>query len=107
MRSANVFAKGLKAFGFCDRCGFRYNLSELKEQYINLQASGLMVCKSCMDIDHEQLRTEQLPGADAIALARPRPDNGLTESRNFWGWNPIRGLPITLHVGRVTVTTTD
>ena len=48
------FAKGNKAFGFCDRCGFRYKLRELKTETVNLASTNLMVCPECWDPDQPQ-----------------------------------------------------
>ena len=37
------FAKGKYAYGICDRTGFRYKLSDLKNQIIDQRRSGLLV----------------------------------------------------------------
>ena len=99
------YAKGAKAFGFCDRCGQRYDLVDLKVQIVNGYNSGLKVCPPCMDIDHEQLRTEQIKTDDAIALRDPRPDKELVASRAFFGFNPVTGNQPKVAIGKVTVTT--
>lgn len=101
MRSSNVFAQGKRAFGFCDRCDQRYLLSELQWQWVNRQQTGLRVCPTCMDIDHEQLRTDELPGGDAIALRDPRPDKNLSDSRGLFGWNPVLGMEMSASAGKV------
>ena len=99
------YARGRLAFGFCDRCDCRWDLGELRPQYINGYDSGLRVCPDCMDIDHEQLRTYEIETADAISLENPRPDKGLAASRAFAGFNPVIGLMPTVKIGKVTVTT--
>jgi len=105
MRSSNIFAKGELAFGFCDRCDQRYPLQELEEQWVNRQPTGLRVCHTCMDIDHEQLRTDELPSGDAVALRNPRPDKNLSESRGLFGWNPVLGMEAAASLGNCSITT--
>ena len=43
----SAYAEGKKAFGFCDRCGFRYKLKELKAETVNLASTNLLVCPEC------------------------------------------------------------
>lgn len=68
------YARGSRALGICDRCGQTKKLSTLRVQVIDSQPSGLRVCPSCMDIDHEQLRLSKVRADDAITLRHPRPD---------------------------------
>ena len=75
------FAVGKEAFGFCDRCGFRYMLTELKEEYRNLQRTGLRTCPECFDEDHPQLQLGRYTWDDPQALKDPRPDNAEAASR--------------------------
>lgn len=57
------FARGSKAWGHCQRCGFRYKLSQLVSDG---QVEGLRVCTSCYDPRHPQ---EDIPRIhDPIAL---------------------------------------
>jgi hypothetical protein len=105
MRASNIFATGWLAFGFCDRCGQRYDMTDLKEQYNNRQPTGLFVCPPCLDIDHEQLRTDDLPAGDAIALENSRPDTAIRDSRNVFGWNPVRGLTAQSNMGNPRINT--
>jgi hypothetical protein len=94
------FASGKHAFGFCDRCGQRYDLHDLNEQYENLLPIGIRVCFECMDVDHPQLQLGRVPMDDPQALRNARPDNtffapgnqGAGGSRMFqYGWNPVGG----------------
>ena len=94
------FASGKNAFGFCDRCGQRYDLHSLQEQYENLLPIGIRVCFECMDVDHPQLQLGRVPIDDPQALRNARPDNtfyapgnqGAGGSRMFqYGWNPVGG----------------
>lgn len=113
----NRFASGKWAIALCDRCGQRFKLKKLKEQIVKTKPTGLLVCPSCLDIDHPQLKLGMFPIDDPQALRRPRPDVGKMESRDIeWGWNPVGGgnaygsntpnsLVMTGEVGIVTVIT--
>lgn len=80
-----------KAFGYCDRTGFRYPLNELREQWRNGQPTGLLVGKDVMDIDHEQLRLDEVDASDDISLDNPRPDTSQAESRALTAFDPVGG----------------
>jgi len=126
---ATKFAVGKWAFGFCDRCGQRYKLKELKKLVIKTKTVSIKVCPSCWEPDQPQLQLGMYPVQDAWALREPRPDtsyqtsgldvNGVQSegSRIFqWGFNPVGGsrandvgltpnyLVATTYVGDVTVT---
>jgi len=101
------FASGKKAFGFCSRCGFRYDLKDMNFQIIKQKRTDLLVCPECLDIDHEQLMLGSFPIHDPQALRNPRPEPTLVQSRDIqWGWNPVASLTLTASVGSVTVTVT-
>ena len=109
-----TYAAGKKAFGFCDRCGFRYALRKLKKEVVKTKVTGLLVCPECWSPDHPQLLLGTFPVYDPQALRNPRPDS-LEESRDTqWGWNPVGAsnpltpdaLLATGYVGTVTVVTT-
>ncbi len=102
------YASGRHAFGFCDRCSFRYPLSDLKAEMENQRLNGLLVCSTCMDQDHPQLRLGTFKVSDPQSLMDPRPDNSENQSRGFFGWRPVGhpSLSATGAVGTVTVTTT-
>lgn len=68
------FATGRIAWGMCDRCGQRQQLRSLRDQVVDQKATGLMVCKECLDVDHPQLRLGKTPVFDPQALRNPRPD---------------------------------
>jgi hypothetical protein len=78
----NPYAAGNKAFGFCDRCSFRYPLHELKDEFVDLEKTGLLVCDDCWDDDHPQNQLGRYPVEDPQALRNPRPDSGLSDSRS-------------------------
>lgn len=68
------YAQGKRAFGFCDRCHFRYPLNELRFQVVAQKMTKLRVCSGCLDVDHPQLMLGRVPINDPIALRDPRPD---------------------------------
>lgn len=102
----STWAIGKKAYGFCDRCGFRYDLKELREEYVYFTKTGLRTCPECWDPDHPQLRVGRWDVSDAESLRDPRPDNGQAASRRKFAWDPVGNLPpIRVSIGSVTVTT--
>jgi hypothetical protein len=127
---SNRFASGKRAIAACDRCGQRYKLKQLSNQTINTRKTDILVCPSCLDIDHPQLQLGRYPVEDPQAVRNPRPDrayiiSGTTidgtlggGSRIFsWGWAPVGGgnsavsdtpnpLAVRVEVGTVTVATT-
>jgi hypothetical protein len=111
------YALGRKAFGYCDRCGQRSLLSKLKAEVVKGKVTGVHVCGVCFDPDQPQLHLGETPVYDPQALRDPRPNDNLTESRDFqWGWDPVGGgssesdtpndLVADSAVGTVTVTVT-
>ena len=74
---AFISARSPRALGVCDRCGALYNLNALQWQYewagTKLQNFRLLVCKSCLDVPQEQLRTIVLP-PDPVPVMNPRPE---------------------------------
>jgi len=95
-----AFASGRHALGLCDRCGFRYKLSELKTLVIKTQNVEIKVCPECWEPDQPQLQVGMYPVIDPQALEDPRPDTGYYISGGGdrdgsriieWGWNPVGG----------------
>lgn len=72
------YAKGKKAFGFCDRCGFRYDLKDLKTETVNLATTNLLVCPVCWDPDQPQNMLGRVKVDDPQALRNPRPLGGIS-----------------------------
>jgi hypothetical protein len=94
------FASGKHSIAECDRCGFQYRLSELKELVIKTQNVNILVCEECWEPDQPQLSLGMYPVEDPQAIRNPRPDtsyynvgaNGAGGSRVIqWGWNPVGG----------------
>lgn len=102
---ANRFANGAKAFGFCDVCGFRFDLKRLKNLVVKTKQTQIRACPQCWTPDHPQLQLGMYPVSDPQAIRDPRPDtntwlssgvstNGVPSggSRVYqWGWAPIGG----------------
>ena len=115
---ANRFANGAKAFGFCDVCGFRFDLKKLKNLVVKTKQTQIKACPQCWTPDQPQLQLGMYPIADPQAIRDPRPDtntwyqsgtNGLQTATTTgtgplqegfpgegmlviqWGWNPIGG----------------
>ena len=75
------YASGKRAHGYCDQCGFRYQLSALREEYVQGRPTGIRACPTCYDPDHPQNWLGRTPVDDPQALRNPRPDPALEESR--------------------------
>ena len=127
---ANRFANGAKAFGFCDVCGFRFQLKKLKNLTVKTKQTQIKACPQCWTPDHPQLQLGMYPVEDPQAVRNPRRDttyvtsglnvDGYTSggSRDIqWGWNPVGGasqydsgltpnyLALTVSIGTVTIST--
>jgi len=126
----NKFASGKNAIAECDRCGFRYKLTELKPLTIKTKITNIIVCPSCWEPDQPQLQLGMYPVNDPQAIRNPRPDTSYVTSGVGddgypsggsriiqWGWNPVGGargidagftpnnLALTIAIGNVTVVT--
>lgn len=100
----NRFSSGKNSIAECDRCGFRFKLTQLRREVVKTKNYELMVCGPCFDPDHPQLQLGMYPVDDPQGVRNPRPDrsyytSGLLAngyqgegSRNTqWGWNPVGG----------------
>lgn len=68
------FARGQRALGICDKCGFRFLLSTLVTPSIRGIKQNSKVCSSCYDPDHPQNFQGVKPVYDPQALRNARPD---------------------------------
>lgn len=127
----NRFAQGRRAIAICDRCGFQFQLKELKELVIKTKQVNIKVCKECWEPDQPQLQLGMFPVDDPQGLRNPRPDSSYLQSglladgfagggsRDIqWGYNPVGGahstdagltpndLVLTMEVGTVTIVVT-
>lgn len=102
-----MYAKGSKALGLCDRCGFTYKLAELKYEVQDQVRNGLRVCSVCFDPDQPQYRVGELQTSDPQALYNPRVDSGEKTSTTYFGFDPVTSTGIVMrgNIGKVTITT--
>jgi len=109
-------SKGKLAFGFCDRTGFRYKLTDLVPQIVNQRPTGMLVGRDVVDKDQPQLQLGKVSFTDNQSLRNPRPDRTLDQSRQLYAFNPVGGgitqlgsftvgLDIEGNVGKVQVVT--
>lgn len=74
---ARVSTLAPRAHGICDRCGFRWNHSQLSWQLqwagVKLQNLRILVCRRCKDIPQPALKTIVIP-ADPLPILNPRPE---------------------------------
>ena len=124
---ASKYSSGKYSIAECDRCGFRYKLSELRKLTIKTKNVNIKVCQTCWEPDQPQLSLGLYPVDDPQAIRNPRPDLSYYEPGNDgaggsrmiqWGWAPVGGarandagltpndLVVSCPVGTVTVATT-
>jgi hypothetical protein len=100
----NRFSSGKKSISECDRCGFRFKLTELRELVIKTKNINMLVCRSCWEPDHPQLLLGMFPVDDPQGVRNPRPDRSYVTSGTLangfigegsrvmqWGWYPVGG----------------
>jgi len=85
----SVYAKAKKAFGFCDKTGFRYPLSQLVTEIRNRIPTGFKVGFDVVDPDQPQNFLGRLKIFDPQSLQNPRPDTSQQESRGLFGFDPV------------------
>ena len=94
------FASAKNAIAECDRCGFRYKLTQLKNLVVKTKDVPIKVCPECWEPDQPQLQLGLYPVDDPQAVREPRPDLSYYESGESgaggsrviqWGWNPVGG----------------
>jgi hypothetical protein len=127
----NRFSSGKNSIAECDRCGFRFKLTNLRKEVVKTKIKNTLVCPSCYDPDQPQLMLGMYPVDDPQAVRNPRRDTtyvtaGLNVagfntggSRDIqWGWYPVGGasfftelltpnnLVLTTAVGQVTISVT-
>lgn len=124
----NQFSSGKFAIAQCDRCNFRFKLKQLRSLTIKTKKVNILVCPSCWEQDHPQLKLGMFPISDPQAVRNPRPDTSYVVSGVDvdgdpsggsriiqWGWNPVGGsrdggltpnnLNLSITLGSVTVAT--
>jgi hypothetical protein len=100
---ARTSARSPQAHGICDRCGFRYNLTDLNWQFdwrgASLQNIKMLVCKGCYDDPQQQLRAIVVP-ADPMPIANARIQDFVTAVTDDLSivsatvTDPVTGIPI-------------
>jgi hypothetical protein len=106
------YSSGKHSIAECDRCGFRYKLTELRKLTIKTKQVSIKVCQTCWEPDQPQLSLGLYPVNDPQAVREPRPDISyrqagytglqLTANTDFgdpsggsrvfqWGWAPVGG----------------
>lgn len=109
------YANGKYAYGFCDRTGFRYKLTDLVPEFRAGIPTGLRVGKDVWDKDHPQNFLGRLGDyTDPEQIRNPRPDLSEKESRGMFSWDPVgngnsgnsNGITASSAVGTVTVAIT-
>lgn len=79
--------------GICDRCGLRFRLKSLKEEYILGKGTGNRVCPRCYDKSHPQLDTRNVKTNDKQSVKDSRSDKAeLAASRLMYGFNSIENI---------------
>lgn len=106
-----LYAKGSKAFGFCDKTGFRYPLSDLVYEYKDGVRTGFRVGKDVFDPDQPQNFLGRLKIFDPQSLLDPRPDKSKDPvvfkypTLNEETLDPLGSPPaLQAEVGSVTIT---
>jgi hypothetical protein len=76
------FASGKHSISECDRCGFRYKLTQLKTLVIKTKNVSIKVCPECWEPDQPQLQLGMWANqvVDPQAVREPRPDVSYTVS---------------------------
>lgn len=81
---------GSKAFGYCDRSGFRYPISELVEEYVQGKPTGRLVGRDMYDDDHPQNWAGLYQDFDDPHGIEPsRPEQTLDDSRRMYAFDPV------------------
>lgn len=98
----SAYASGKRALGICDRCGFGYLLSELKDTVVRKKRTGLRVCPECWEKDHPQNAQGTFKIVDPQALRHPSPDTDRVYAIGVFGWNPVFVQAMVLRLGTVS-----
>lgn len=97
------YARGRKAFGYCDVCCFRCKLDELRSLIVKGTVTDIKACRECWNPDQPQLHVGEEPMWDPQALQFPRPDNTIPTTRGLFGWNPVASQTIQSTLNSVTI----
>lgn len=78
----NRFASAKNSIAECDRCGFRFKLTQLKALIIKTKQVNIIVCPECWEPDQPQLQLGMYPIDDPQAVRNPRKDLSYLQSGN-------------------------
>lgn len=85
----SVDSQSPRAKAVCDRCGFEYQLSDLRWQFEwsgpKLQNLRIFVCEGCLDKPQINIKTFVIP-PDPVPVQNPRPENYVYDN------NPLSGI---------------
>jgi len=100
------FASGRNAYGFCERCGLRYDYAEFKAETVKGVPKNNRVCPECWDGDHPQNFVGTFKIEDPQALKRPVAEIN-TDAINAFPTLYVRpyGMYTSVIIGSVRVTT--
>ena len=105
---ATRFASYKRAFGFCDICGQRAQLSIMRKVYVMGKLINSKRCKECWDPDAPQNWTGIIGGQkasnDPQALREPRPDTNRNDSCSDFAFNPVATQQVTTYLNNVRIT---
>lgn len=99
---ARISATNPAALAVCDRCGIWHNRVDLSWQFDYRgpvqQNLRLLVCKRCLDVPQEQLKTIVLP-ADPLPIMQPRTENFTVDETDYASVvtttiDPTTGIPV-------------
>lgn len=100
---ARTSSSSPQAHAICDRCGFRYNHSDLVWQHdwrgATQQNLRILVCRTCRDVPQEQQRAIVVP-ADPMPIMQPRTQDFLAAETDYHtvtggeSVDPVTGIPI-------------
>jgi hypothetical protein len=92
----NKYSSGKYSIAQCDRCGFRYKLSQLRRLVIKTKSVNILVCPECYELDQPQLSLGLYPVNDPQAVRNPRTDS------NSYFESGLSGLQLTNQTGLST-----
>ena len=86
------YASAKNSISQCDRCGFRFKLTQLKRLVIKTKNVNILVCPECWEPDQPQLSLGLYPVNDPQAVRNPRPDSPSYYQAGLNGLQTIFGV---------------
>lgn len=88
----SLYLSGKRIPGVCERCGFRFPLSELQPEVERGKSKGNAICPECFDPDHPQNWVGSRPVADKQSVKDAQPEPGRSAANSLFGFDPV-GAP--------------